>query len=72
MEPTSVSEGFVRISSALLTWSMPPLALGLSSDVYIVSTMVTRETAVSAVLATFALAIFGGLWSVAPWRARLE
>ncbi len=71
-EPTSVSEGFIRISSALLMWSMPPLALGLSSDVYIVSTMVTHETAVSAVLATFSLALFGGLWFVAPWRARLE
>ncbi len=71
-EPTSVSKEFIRLSSAFLMWSMPPLALGLSSDVYIVSTMATHETAVSAVLALFSLGMFVGLWFVVPWRIRLE
>lgn len=71
-EPMSVSKEFIRLSSALLMWSMPPLALGLSSDVYIVSTMVTHETAVSAVVAVLSLGIFVGLWFVVPWRVRLE
>ena len=71
-EPTSVSKEFIRLSSAFLMWSMPPLALGLSSDVYIVSTMVTHEPAVSAVLGVLSLGIFAGLWFVVPGRVRLE
>lgn len=37
-EPTSVSKRFIELSSSLLMWSMPPLAVGLSCDLYIVET----------------------------------
>jgi len=71
-EPTSVSTRFVQLSSALLMWSMPPLALGLSCDVYIVATLITHNWIPSAVLAVVALSIFTSLWFVVPWRVRLE
>jgi hypothetical protein len=71
-EPTSVSKRFVQLSSSLLMWSMPALALGLSCDVFIVAKMITRESVASAILGAAALAIFAVAWFVVPWRVRLE
>ncbi|HEV8448178.1 MAG TPA: DUF6328 family protein [Gemmatimonadaceae bacterium] len=71
-EPMSVSRRFVRLSSSLLMWSMPPLAIGLACDVYIVATMITKAFVPSVIVAAVALAFFAGFWFVLPWRARLE
>lgn len=71
-EPESVSRRFIRISSSLLMWSMPPLAVGLACDIYLVARIITGQRVESALLAGVALVIFGGLWFLLPSRARLE
>ncbi|HET7231261.1 MAG TPA: DUF6328 family protein [Longimicrobium sp.] len=69
-EKMSVSFRFVATASRFLLASMVPLALGICTDVYLVSHMVLRDTAA-------ALAVAGGLflflalfWLVFPrvWR----
>jgi len=69
-EQMSVSRRFVATASRFLLASMVPLALGICTDVYLVSRMVLKESAP-------ALAIAGGLmgvlilfWLVFPavWR----
>jgi len=68
-QPRSISASFLKTSSRLLEWSMIPLALGTSADVYIVTRVITH--AISAAIATSlaAVAMFGMLWIVLPWRA---
>ncbi len=71
-EPQSVSRRFIRISSMLLMWSMPPLAIGLSCDLYLVARIITHDTAASVLFAVVAVTIFGSFWFVLPSRIRLE
>jgi hypothetical protein len=68
-EPESVSRAFVVLSSWLLSWSLVPLALAISSDFYLVASLVTANTAVSIVLTAAVLVVFCGLWFVLPARA---
>ena len=71
-QPQRVSQRFVAVSSALLMWSMLPLAVGTSCDIYLVARLATDNRAESGVLAALAVLIFAGLWVVFPKKVRLE
>jgi hypothetical protein len=67
--PGRVTRGFLRLSSALLTVSMVPLALGISLDLYLVARAVEAPVIVAFALAGGVAALFAGLWFALP-RAR--
>src|ERR1043166_6364251 len=46
-QPRSVSQSFLVFSSRLLMWSMAPLAIGTSLDVYLVARVISRSVAVA-------------------------
>jgi hypothetical protein len=48
----------------------PPLALGLSADVFVVSTKILTATAAAAAVAVAVLACLIGFWHVLPLLAR--
>src|SRR3982751_1154601 len=70
LEPRGVSEGLVLISSRLLLWSMVPLALGISLDLYLVARVILGAAVPAAVIAVGLLALYLGLWFVLP-RSRV-
>src|SRR5262245_57233767 len=57
-----VSERFLWVSSWLLLWSMLPLAVGLSVDVYLIGLIVFGGGAASAVFAGALFLILVVLW----------
>jgi hypothetical protein len=71
-EPRSVSERFLRVSSRLLMWSMVPLALGISLDVYLVAHVILADTGEAVALAGVLLVVLGTLWFVLPRSRRLQ
>ncbi|WP_166212426.1 DUF6328 family protein [Cognatiluteimonas telluris] len=68
-EPQQVSQGFVRVSTVLLLASMPPLAIAICLDFYLVARLVLGAGPVSW-LAGGLFAVFVGLWFVLPRIAR--
>jgi len=74
-EPGQVSEGFVRVSTRLLLASLPPLAVAICLDFYLVARLVLGAGWV-AWLAGGLLLVFIGLWFVLPrirrWRDRRD
>ncbi|MFL5607563.1 MAG: DUF6328 family protein [Gemmatimonadaceae bacterium] len=70
LEPRGVSEGLVLISSRLLLWSMVPLALGISLDLYLVARVILGAAVPAAVIAVGLLALYLGLWFLLP-RSRV-
>jgi hypothetical protein len=70
VEPRSVSQRFVALSTRLLAWSLIPLMLAVCADFYLVATLVTRRWAVSLALALGLLAVFVWLWVLRPARER--
>jgi hypothetical protein len=66
LEPDSVSEGFIRVSSRLLLSSMLPLAMGISADLYLVARIILGTAGPAAVLATVMLVLYLWLWFVLP------
>jgi hypothetical protein len=71
--PQHVSQALIRRSSALLLASMPPLALGICLDFYVVAHLVIGSDRV-AWWAAVLLLVYVGLWFVFPqwmrWRRR--
>jgi hypothetical protein len=69
--PRQVSHALIRISSALLLASMPPLALGICLDFYLVAHLITGSDHVVWWAAAL-LGVYLGLWFVFPqvmrWR----
>lgn len=60
-----VTERFIRVSSRLLLWSMPFLAVGVCLDFYLIARIIAGNPLAAAVaLALFAA--FGMLWFVSP------
>jgi hypothetical protein len=72
LEPRGVSDGFVELSSRLLLWSMVPLAVGISADLYLVARVILKATVPAAVIAVALLAVYLGLWFVLPRRGVLR
>jgi cytochrome bd-type quinol oxidase subunit 2 len=62
VERGEATEHFHRFASRMVLAAMAPLALGLSSDFFIVARKVTESSALSAALALAMLALFYGLW----------
>jgi cytochrome bd-type quinol oxidase subunit 2 len=69
-QPRSVSERFLSVSSRLLMWSMPPLAVGTCLDVYLVARVITGTPALAVACATLVLVVFVLLWAILPRRLR--
>jgi uncharacterized membrane protein YidH (DUF202 family) len=67
-EPRSVSENFLAVSSRLLLWSMLPLALGISLDVFLVSRVILRSSTGALALAGVLFGVFVLLWYGLPRR----
>jgi hypothetical protein len=70
-EPRSVSERFLKVSSALLMLGMIPLAMGTVADVYLVAIAVVHDAAVAGIAAGVAALAFIALWGVIPMKLRL-
>jgi len=68
VEPASVSQRFVALSTRFLRWSLLPLMLAICADFYLVATLVTRRWDVSLALALGLLAVFAWLWFLLPGR----
>lgn len=72
VEPASVSRRFVALSTRLLRWSLVPLALAMSADLYLVTSLVVGQVVVSAGIALTLLAVLLGLWVVLPALAAAD
>jgi len=64
-EPEHASERFIRVSTRLLLASMPPLAVAICLDFYLVARLVLKDALV-AWLAAGLFAVFVALWFVLP------
>jgi hypothetical protein len=66
--PQQITARFIRVSTRLVLWSMPALAVSLCAEFYLISRIVLgNELAI--VLAAAQLAICSFLWFVVPhWR----
>jgi Family of unknown function (DUF6328) len=60
-----VTRRFIRISTRLVLWSMPPLALSLCVEFYLVSRIIL-DSAIASILAVLLFATFFMLWFVFP------
>jgi len=73
--PQQISQSLVRVSTWLLLASMPPLAIAISLDFYLVARVVMGDGSV-AWMGGVLLAIFTALWLVLPqyarWRSRRQ
>ena len=71
-EPESISRAFLTLSSRLLMWSMAPLAIGTTLDVYLVARVIAQSVVIAAACAAAASGTFLSLWVVLPRRASLR
>jgi len=62
MESGWASEGFVTLSSRLITAATPAFALGITIDFYLLVRMVTENPYVAAAVALITLAMTAFLW----------
>ena len=73
--PQQISQSLLRVSTWLLLASMPPLAIAISLDFYLVARVVMGDSNV-AWMGGVLLAVFTGLWLVLPqvarWRKRRQ
>ena len=65
-EPETISRSFVRLSTRLLAWSLYPLMLGITTDFYLVATLITTNDLLSLLLALGLLLILATLWLIMP------
>jgi hypothetical protein len=71
-EPSGVSQRFLDVSNRLVTWSMAPLVLGITIDVYIVARLCIDSTRWGAVVAGVMFGVFFVLWFILPRSRRLQ
>ena len=71
-EPQSVSQRFISAATTLMLWSMPPLALAISIDVYVVARAVFETRLQAALIAAVLLLVLTVLWFVLPRSRRLQ
>lgn len=65
-ERNSVSERFVQVASRFVLSAMVLLATALSLDVFVVTTIVWRNSTVSLVVSSFSFLLFLTLWELYP------
>jgi hypothetical protein len=70
VEPHSVSERLLIISTKLLLASMVCLALGIAADFFIIAFLILENTVLSAVVAVLLLGGLVLLWFVFPFSQR--
>jgi hypothetical protein len=68
-EPRHASARFIRVSTRLLLASMPPLAIAICLDFYLVARLVVDAGSVAWAAATL-FAVFVALWFVLPMFGR--
>jgi hypothetical protein len=61
-----VSQGFVRLSSRVITAATPAFAIGVTIDFYVLVRIVTRDVGIAAAAAIAVLTITVLLWYVMP------
>lgn len=69
-DPEQVSAHCIHLSSALLLWSMLPLALGVCLDFYPIARLITSQQLVAMALALLLLTFFLVFWIGLPWCNR--
>lgn len=72
VDPRTVHQRFIDISSRLLLWSMLPLALGICLDVYLVGWLVLRSKPAAGALAVGLLGLLLVMWFVLPRSRRFR
>jgi hypothetical protein len=70
VEPQSVSERMLNISTSLLLASMAFLALGIAADFFIIAYLVLETRVMPALAAALLLAMLLVLWFVFPFCCR--
>jgi Family of unknown function (DUF6328) len=63
-----VTDRFITISTRLLVISMYPLAIGISTDFYLIARIILNSTEVALILALLLLAVCSLLWFVLPHK----
>jgi hypothetical protein len=69
--PQKATSMFIRISTRLVLWSMPPLAISLCIEFYLVSRIVL-DSVLAAVVAVMMFGVYMLLWFVLPRAAALQ
>jgi hypothetical protein len=69
--PFEITAKFMHVSGRLLRWSMPPLAIALTLDFYLIASLVVDGYLAPAIACGIFL-VFVVLWFVLPRSARLE
>jgi hypothetical protein len=64
-----ISQRFVRLASRLVALAMLPLAAGMSMDLFVVASMITRHGSISAALAGLLICGLIGAWLAFPLSA---
>lgn len=72
VEPASVSAKFLRVSSRLLLWSMLPLSIAISLEVYLVSHVILHTVAMAMTIAMAAFFVFVLFWGLLPGIGRMR
>jgi len=71
-ERGQVSAHFLSVASWLISAALPPLALGLCMDIFLVAHTITGHSGWSLALAALMGAVLSGLWFVFPLCQRLR
>jgi hypothetical protein len=66
VEPATVSETFLRVSSRMLLWSMLPLGIAISLEVYLVSHVILGSLAMAMTIAMASFCVFVLFWGLLP------
>ena len=66
VDPLSVSERFVRISTRLLLCSLIPLAVSICLELYLIGDLIMNSSVVGVVASVMALGLFLLLWVALP------
>ena len=66
VEPAAVSRKFVEVSSRLLLWSMLPLGIAISLEVYLVSRVILGSVAFAMTIAMASFFVFVVFWLLLP------
>jgi len=62
-----VSRHFVELASRFLECAMFPLMLSIALDLFLLTRLILKNSALSAVVAVAAIMMFFGLWYLFPW-----
>ena len=68
-DPT-ISRGFIRLASRVITSAMVPLMLGIAIDIYVVTSVVIDARLAAIGAAFFVALLFVALWFAFPWSRR--